>query len=195
MSSNLPLDPAKVRAEFPSFRQPELKDFAFFENAGGSYTAAAVLNRMRDYYWHTKVQPYAAYPVSQAAGEAMDLGYRRIAQALNVGEDWIHFGPSTSANTYTLGRAFEGWLRPADAIVVANQDHEANSGIWRKLMVRGIDIREWKIDRATGHLAEAGAQRNLRRTRHRAPACGAVRRCRRGFHASHQVARRSCRAL
>jgi selenocysteine lyase/cysteine desulfurase len=152
MSSNLPLDPARVRAEFPSFRQPELKDFAFFDNAGGSYTAAAVLNRMRDYYWHTNVQPYAPYPASQAAGDAIDLAYRRIAQALNVGEDWIHFGPSTSANTYTLARAFEGWLRPADAIIVPNQDHEANSGIWRKLMVRGVEIREWKIDRETGHL-------------------------------------------
>jgi len=161
MSSNLPLDPARVRAEFPSFRQPELKDFAFFENAGGSYTAAAVLNRMRDYYWHTKVQPYAAYPVSQAAGEAMDLAYRRIAEALNVTEDWIHFGPSTSANTYALGRAFEGWLKPADAIIVTNQDHEANSGIWRKLMVRGVEIREWKIDRQTGHLDPAALDKLL----------------------------------
>jgi selenocysteine lyase/cysteine desulfurase len=161
MSSNLPLDPARLRAEFPSFRQPELKDFAFFENAGGSYTAASVLNRMRDYYWHTKVQPYAAYPTSQAAGDAMDLAYRRMGQALNVGEDWIHFGPSTSANTYTLGRAFEGWLRPADAIVVTNQDHEANSGIWRKLMVRGIEIREWKIDRQTGHLDLAALDKLL----------------------------------
>ncbi|HEX4297877.1 MAG TPA: aminotransferase class V-fold PLP-dependent enzyme [Devosia sp.] len=149
---SLPLDPARIRAEFPSFRQPDLKDFAFFENAGGSFTCAAVLNRMRSYYWNTKVQPYGAYPASRAAGDAMDEAHRRMAQALNVAADWIHFGPSTSANTYALGRAFESWLRAADAVIVTNQDHEANSGAWRKLASRGIEIREWRVDPQTGHL-------------------------------------------
>jgi selenocysteine lyase/cysteine desulfurase len=152
---SLPLDPARIRAEFPAFKQPDLKDFAFFENAGGSYTCAAVLNRMRAYYWNTKVQPYGAYTPSRLAGEAMDDAHRRMATALNVAADWIHFGPSTSANTYTLGRAFESWLKPGDAIVVTNQDHEANTGAWRKLVSRGVELREWKIDPQTGHLDPA----------------------------------------
>jgi len=158
---SLPLDPVRIRAEFPAFRQPDLQNFAFFENAGGSYTSAAVLNRMRAYYWNNKVQPYGAYPASRAAGEAMDDSYRRMAQALNVAADWIHFGPSTSANTYTLARAFETWLKPADAIVVTNQDHEANSGVWRKLLSRGIEIREWQIDKETGHLDVADLDKLL----------------------------------
>lgn len=157
----LPLDPALIRAEFPSFRQPGLKEFAFFENAGGSYTSAAVLNRMRHYYWNTKVQPYGAYPASREAGEAMDEAHRRMAQAMNLSADWIHFGPSTSANTYALGHAFESWLRPADAIVVTNQDHEANSGAWRKLAARGVEVREWTVDKDTGHLSLADLDRLL----------------------------------
>lgn len=32
---DLPLDIDRIRAEFPSFKQPGLKDMAFFENAGG----------------------------------------------------------------------------------------------------------------------------------------------------------------
>ena len=92
----LPLDTARIRAEFPAFRQPNLKDMAFFENAGGSYTCAPVLNRMKHFYWATKVQPYGFYPASREAGQAMDLAHRRMAQALNVTVDWIHFGPSTS---------------------------------------------------------------------------------------------------
>ena len=161
MSTSLPLDSQLVRAEFPSFRQPDLKDFAFFENAGGSYTCAAVLNRMRAYYWNTKVQPYGTYPASRAAGEAMDEAYRRMAQALNVTEDWIHFGPSTSANTYTLGRAFADWFKGGDAIIVTNQDHEANSGAWRHLVARGVELREWKVNRESGHLDLAELDRLL----------------------------------
>jgi selenocysteine lyase/cysteine desulfurase len=43
-------------------------------------------------------------------------------------------------------------MQPGEAIVVTNQDHEANSGPWRRLADRGIEVREWKIDPETGHL-------------------------------------------
>lgn len=152
MSTALPLDPARIRAEFPAFRQPDLEGFAFFENAGGSYTSAAVLNRMRNFYWNNKVQPSEAHAPGRAALKQMEEAYRRIALTMNVAADWIHFGPSTSGNTYTLARAFETWLRPTDVVIVTNQDHEANSGVWRKLASRGIEIREWRVDEQTGHL-------------------------------------------
>jgi len=43
-------------------------------------------------------------------------------------------------------------LSVGDAIIVTNQDHEANTGPWRRLSERGIEIREWQIDGETGHL-------------------------------------------
>jgi selenocysteine lyase/cysteine desulfurase len=151
--TTLPLDPARLRAHFPAFAQPSLQGQAFFENAGGSYTAQPVLDRLEHYYRETKVQPYGVYPASIAAGEAMNESYERIAQALNVSADWIHFGPSSSANTYVLGNALAGWLKPGDAIIVTNQDHEANTGAWRKLAKLGIEVREWQVDRQTGRLS------------------------------------------
>lgn len=158
---HLPLDPARIRAEFPAFAEPSLSGQAFFENAGGSYTARAVLDRLDHYYRATKVQPYGLYPASQAAGAAMDLGFECMAQALNVTADWIHFGPSSSANTYVLGNAFAAWLKPGDAVIVTNQDHEANSGAWRKLAHMGAEIREWRVDPETGRLSLAELDRLL----------------------------------
>jgi len=152
----LPLEPARIRDLFPAFSEPSLQGQAFFENAGGSYTARPVLDRLDHYYRALKVQPYGVYRASQAAGEAMNLAYDRIAAALNVTADWIHFGPSTSANTYVLGNAFAGWLKPGDAIVVTNQDHEANTGAWRKLAGSGIEVREWQVDPQTGRLDLSG---------------------------------------
>ena len=157
----LPLDPARLRAEFPAFAEPSLKGQAFFENAGGSYTSRAVLAKLDHYYRATKVQPYGYYPASQAAGEAMNLSFERLAQALNVSADWIHFGPSSSANTYILGKAFGEWLKPGDAVIVTNQDHEANGGAWRKLAKIGAEIREWRVDPQTGRLALADLDRLL----------------------------------
>jgi selenocysteine lyase/cysteine desulfurase len=149
--TDLPLDPARIRALFPAFSEPSLQGQAFFENAGGSYTSKHVLNLLDTYYRQTKVQPYGTSPASIAAGKAMDHAHERIAQALNVSADWIHFGPSTSANTYVLGNVFGQFLKPGDAIIVTNQDHEANTGAWRRLADRGIEVREWAVDE-TGRL-------------------------------------------
>ncbi len=54
-----------------------------------------------------------------------------------------------------LGKAFGEWLKPGDVIIVTNQDHEANTGTWRKLAKMGVEIREWKVDPQTGRLSLA----------------------------------------
>ena len=53
--TTLPLDPSRIRALFPAFNEPSLAGQAFFENAGGSYTAQATLGILDHYYRATKV--------------------------------------------------------------------------------------------------------------------------------------------
>lgn len=149
------LDLDFVRSQFPAFSEPNLQGWAFFENAGGSYACGPVIERLHRYYRQTKVQPYAFYPASARAGAEMDEAYLRMAGYLNVGEDEVHFGPSTSQNTYVLANAFRGGWREGDEIIVTNQDHEANSGAWRRLANSGIVVREWRIDPVTGELDPA----------------------------------------
>lgn len=141
-----------VRSQFPAFAEPALEGWAFFENAGGSYPCRQVVDRLIDFYTTCKVQPYAPYPASERAGAMMDESHTRLAALLNVGEDEVHFGPSTSQNTYVLAQAFRGVLAAGDEIIVTNQDHEANSGAWRRLAADGVTIREWQVDPQSGHL-------------------------------------------
>lgn len=146
------LDLAFVRSQFPAFSEPSLDGWAFFENAGGSYTCRQVIERLTTFYTRTKVQPYFPYPASADAGAAMDEAYRRFAGYLGVSDDEVHLGPSTSQNTYVLERALRSMWREGDEIVVSNQDHEANAGAWRRLADTGIVVREWSIDPETGIL-------------------------------------------
>lgn len=146
------LDTAWVRAQFPAFAEPSLQGQAFFENAGGSYTCQPVIDRLTRYYTQRKVQPYAPYAASQLAGAEMDEARQRLAAMLGVETDELSFGPSTTQNTYVLAQAFGQMLEPGEAIVVTNQDHEANTGPWRRLADRGIELREWCIDPETGRL-------------------------------------------
>jgi cysteine desulfurase family protein (TIGR01976 family) len=146
------LDLDFVRGQFPAFAEPSLEGWAFFENAGGSYTCKPVIDRLFRFYHERKVQPYGPYPAAQAGGAEMDEARSRLAGLLGVATDEVSFGPSTSQNTYVLAQAFRQFLSPGDAIVVTNQDHEANSGAWRRLAEDGIEVREWRIDPVTGHL-------------------------------------------
>ncbi|NDR58316.1 aminotransferase class V-fold PLP-dependent enzyme [Aliiruegeria sabulilitoris] len=146
------LDIDFVRRQFPAFSEPSLQGQAFFENAGGSYTCAPVIDRLTRFYHQRKVQPYAPYAAAEAAGAEMDEARERLAAILGVEFDELSFGPSTTQNTFVLANAVRCWLTPGEAIVVTNQDHEANSGPWRRLADEGIEVREWRIDAETGAL-------------------------------------------
>ncbi|MDQ2065063.1 aminotransferase class V-fold PLP-dependent enzyme [Xinfangfangia sp. CPCC 101601] len=147
------LDLAFVRSQFPAFQSPVLSSHAFFENAGGSYPCIQVVDRLTRFYHDRKVQPYGPYPGAQAGGAEMDEARVRLAAMMGVAGDEVSFGPSTSTNTYVLAQAVRQWLARQDAaIVVSNQDHEANAGVWRRLAAEGIEVREWKLDPSTGSL-------------------------------------------
>ncbi len=146
------LDVDFVRSRFAAFSEPSLRNWSFFENAGGSYACAPVTRRLERFYRANKVQPHAAYPASMEAGRQMDDAARRMAAMLNIPAQELCFGPSTTQNTYVLANAFAGILNAGDEIIVTNQDHEANSGCWRRLADKGVVVHEWRIDPESGQL-------------------------------------------
>jgi len=147
------LDLDFVRSQYPVFTNPETARWAMFENAGGSYVPGQVIDRLHTLFRFNKVQPYGPFESSITAGEAMDEGYEAIAGLLNCDPDELTMGPSTSMNTYVLAQAVRPTLKAGDEIIVTNQDHEANIGVWRRLEEFGAIIREWRIDPASGELS------------------------------------------
>jgi cysteine desulfurase family protein (TIGR01976 family) len=141
-----------VRSHYPVFQNPKTADWAFFENAGGSYVPKQVIERLDDFLRFNKVQPYGLYPASQKAGQAMNAGYRCIAELLNADVNEITLGPSTTLNLYVLAQALRPELKAGDEIIVTNQDHEANIGCWQRLNEFGIIVNEWRIDSESGEL-------------------------------------------
>ncbi len=146
------LDLDFIRSQFPAFSEPSLEGWCHFENAGGSYPCKQVVDRLHHLYSSAKIQPYGLSPIQAEAGAAMDEAYERLAAYLNVGVDEVHFGPSTSQNTYVLAHALSGMWDDGDEIIVSNQDHEANAGAWRRMANMGIVVKEWQVDPETGHL-------------------------------------------
>lgn len=147
-----PLDVRYARSQYPAFSDPRLAGWAHFENAGGSYVCRQVIDRLADFYRRIKVQPDHAFPLSMEATTAMEKSYRQLSEWTGVGADEIHFGPSTSQNTYVLARAFRSMWSEGDEIIASTQDHEANAGVWRRLERTGIIVKEWRVDPEKGTL-------------------------------------------
>ncbi len=149
---NITLDIDFVRKQFPAFSDPLCKNWAFFENAGGSYVPQTVINHLNKFMTSTKVQPYAEYDMSKIAGEQMDKAIHLFAQMINAKNNEILIGSSTTMNIYVLSHALKKFIKPGDEIIVTNQDHEANIGAWRKLTNEGAIIKEWQINKFTAEL-------------------------------------------
>ena len=111
-----------------------------------------MINRLSRFYEERKVQPYDPYEASTLGGNEMDEARVGLANFMGVKVEEVSFGPSTTQNTYVLSQAFKQWMKPGEAIIVTNQDHEANSGPWRRLSEAGIEVREWCINPETGSL-------------------------------------------
>ncbi len=145
------LDIDFVRQQFAQLNDEP--DFVFASNAGGSYVCNQVNDLLEHYNRHTRVQPYSHYKSSSEAGAAMDRAKQDWAAALSIDLSELTIGPSTSMNTYVMSQAISDRWQSGDEIVVTNQDHEANSGVWRrKAIEKDVTIREWKVDPDSGLL-------------------------------------------
>ena len=157
MTDTATLDLDFVRRQFPNLGN----GWAYFENAGGSYLPQSVIKRMTDFMSESQVQPAALNPLSALSTERLDTARGLMARMINAETDEIVIGPSTTLNVYVLAQALRPLFRPGDEIIVTNQDHEANSGAWRRLAEFGIEVREWRIDPVTGELDPADLDRLL----------------------------------
>jgi len=142
------LDLDFVRGLFPA----RCWEWAFFENAGGSYVPESVIRRVTDYMRQTQVQPGAGFAASAEAAERMALGQRLMAELVGADTDEVIIGPSTTMNVYVLANALMPLIGREGEVIVTNLDHEANIGAWRRLAERGVTVREWRVDPETAAL-------------------------------------------
>ncbi|OED39148.1 hypothetical protein AB833_16555 [Chromatiales bacterium (ex Bugula neritina AB1)] len=147
------LDIDFIRSCFPAFAEPLAAKTAFFENAGGSYVAGPVLDKLTHFYRSNKVQPYGYCEIAKNAGKQMDAGRQTMADLLGVPSQTITLGPSTTQNFNTLAHACSRLISSDTEVIVTEQDHESNIGAWERLCQRNkATLRLWPVDAATGEL-------------------------------------------
>jgi cysteine desulfurase family protein (TIGR01976 family) len=143
------LDIGFCRSHFPAFEN----GWTYLDNAGGSFVPRSVIDRMSAFLAECRNQPYEHHGPGKLANDRLQETYSSVAQLINADRDEIAIGPSTSANIYVLSQAIRKTLSAGDEIIVTNQDHEANIGVWRRLAEFGVRIVEWQVNPDNGLLS------------------------------------------
>ncbi|HEX7896927.1 MAG TPA: aminotransferase class V-fold PLP-dependent enzyme [Planctomycetota bacterium] len=131
-----------VRDRFPGLATP----WALLDNAGGSQMLGTSIDRVREAFLTSNVQPGGTYPASALAAERTDAATRAWARCVNAADPReIVFGASTTQLLQNLSRAIEPSIRPGDEIIVCEADHESNIGPWLRLEARGATIKWWRV--------------------------------------------------
>ncbi len=143
-----PLDTLFVRGLFPA----GLWEWAFFENAGGTYVPKTVIERLTTYMSENQVQPGDYFPGASKACKRVNTSYELMAAMIGAAPNEIVIGPSTSLNVYVLANALRPLWDDDSEVIVAVQNHEANSAPWRRLSETGIKVLDWPVLPETGDL-------------------------------------------
>ena len=147
------LDLNFIRSQFPIFQTDLGQEIAFFDNAGGSFPAMQVVDRLTDFYKNYKIQPYGPNALGTKAGDAMDLGRYTMAKLLNVSIDEMTIGASATQNLNTLAIACNSIVTKGSEVIVTEQDHEANIGGWERLCKQqNALLKTWKVQQESGEL-------------------------------------------
>lgn len=122
-------------------------NWAYFDNAGGSFTLHEVITRTADYMRSTPVQLGGVYPLSREAALRQLHALRKLAGFINAADETeVVLGSSSTALTWQAARAMRPLLREGDEIIITEMDHEANRSPWLWLKECGVTIRTWKLD-------------------------------------------------
>lgn len=112
------LDINQIRACFPSLKSGHI----YADNAGGSRTAQAVIDRIVEYLTNTNAQLEAGY--SAVNSQLVVEGTNVAAELFNAASlDEVGFGSSSTMLFENLSRALENDIQPGDEFIIT-YEHE-----------------------------------------------------------------------
>ncbi|MFI7578656.1 cysteine desulfurase-like protein [Micromonospora sp. NPDC049497] len=145
----MPFDIARTRAAYPALTE----GFVHFDGAGGTQTAAPVVDAVTDAMRTAIGNRSAAFTPGRRSLDLVSAARSAVADLLGAEPDGVVLGPSATALTYTLARTLGATWRPGDEVVVSRLDHDANVRPWvQAAEAAGATVRWAEVDPATGEL-------------------------------------------
>ena len=153
MSHPRPIE--SIRADFPALtRQHAGRPVAYFDGPGGTQVPDVVARRVAEVMLHHNANAHWNYPTSRETDAILDHARATFASFFNGDPSEIAFGANFTSLAFHLARGLGRAWEAGDEVIVTELDHHGNVAPWQALAAeRGIVLRWWPMDVATGTLA------------------------------------------
>lgn len=143
-----------VRHRFPGITEGAHQGWARFDGPAGTQVVDTAIEATSAWQRSgNNANSHGSFAAADACDALVDRVQVTMGRLLNADPSGFVFGPSTTANVFSLTRAIGRELRPGDEIVCTRLDHDSNVSPWL-LVARdsGATVRMAEFDTATGRL-------------------------------------------
>ena len=152
--SPAPLDPQRLRADFPILAQRvrDGKPLVYLDNAATTQKPQVVIDAINAYYCEINANVHRAiHRLAELATEAYEESRRKVARFIHApGERTIIYTRGTTEGINLVARAWgDKFVKAGDEIVVSEMEHHSNLIPWQLLAARtGASLRIVPVDEA-----------------------------------------------
>lgn len=143
-----------VRHRFPGITEGEHQGWARFDGPAGTQVVDAAIEATSAWQRSgNNANSHGSFAAADACDALVERAQATMGRLLNADPAGFVFGPSTTANVFSLTRAIGRDLRPGDEIVCTRLDHDSNVSPW--LLVgrdTGATVTLAEFDTSTGRL-------------------------------------------
>jgi len=146
-----------LRHRFPAITEGLHQGWARFDGPAGTQVVDAAIEATSAWQRSgNNANSHGSFAAADACDALLERVQATVGRLLNVDPGGVLFGPSTTANVFSITRAIGHDLGPDDEIVCTRLDHDSNVSPW--LLVAedtGATVRFADFDPATGRLDTA----------------------------------------
>jgi cysteine desulfurase family protein (TIGR01976 family) len=143
-----------LRNRFPGVSEGSYQGWARFDGPAGTQVVDAAIEATGS--WQRSghnANSHGAFAASEACDALVEGVQHTIGRLLNADPAGFMFGPSTTANVFSITRAIGRDLSPGDEIVCTRLDHDSNVAPWLEMAADvGAVVQMAPFDVQTGRL-------------------------------------------
>jgi cysteine desulfurase family protein (TIGR01976 family) len=147
-----------LRSRFPGITEGAHQGWARFDGPAGTQVLDAAIEATGAWQRSgNNANSHGAFAAAAACDELVERVQKAMGRLLGADPSGFMFGPSTTANVFSITRAIGRQLQPGDEIICTRLDHDSNVSPWLLVAAdTGATVRMAEFDTATGRLPVDG---------------------------------------
>ncbi len=143
-----------LRHRFPGITEGRHQGWARFDGPAGTQVLDAAIQASADWQRSgSNANSHGSFAAADDCDALIERVRRTMGELLHADPGGFFFGPSTTANVFSLTRAIGRWLEPGDEIICTQLDHDSNVSPWLQVAAdTGAVVRFAPFDTTSGRL-------------------------------------------